>query len=650
MQLRYLTIFLVTLFSLSVNAQKTLFSIDGETYKVDQFRYLYEKNNQDEDKLYSESSINEYLDLFINLKLKVKEAESLGLHEQANFQKELNQYRSQVAETYLVDRSATKELVEEAYQRSKKEIKCAHILVSCAEDAMPVDSTLAYTKAMQLRDRVLNGENFFKLAKQESDDPSAEQNQGRLGFSTVFRFIYEFENGMYNTPIGDISKPIRTKYGYHLIKVIDERPSLGQVNASQLKVNLPVYGKTAMKEDAKEKCDSIHQLITSGVYTFEEATKLFSDDASTSKRGGNLGWLNANKKGKKFDELVFNMKEGEISAPMRIGNGVYIFKLNKKKPIGTFEEMQEELKKKVEKNSRSQLARNVFVQKLKKNYGYKEYADNTKNLHHNFNETLLLGKWVKKKDDKWNRKIFSIDDTPYTLGEFADFVMQTQKKERISQFEAVVKKYFNNFVAEQLIKTEDKNLENKYPEFKRLMQEFYDGILMFELTSKQVFQQSVDDSIGLQTFYLSNKEKYSWDERLQAKKFRCKNAQTAKTARKELKTKDDDLVYEMLNKDGKINIRLVEDKKFEKGDDEIIDAIEWKKGISRVIQHRDKNFYLVKVIKLLEPETKSFEEAKSEAINDFQNKLSNDLVKQLRDKYKVKVEKKALKKLYKKKK
>lgn len=636
-----------TIFIFSINAQKTLFSIDGEPFEVDQFEYLYAKNNQNDPNLYSKASVDEYLDLFINLKLKVKQAELLGLDKTPSFTKELAQYRSQIAQTYLVDRNVTDDLVREAYERSKKEIKCAHILVSCAPDATPADSLLAFKKAKQLRERIIKGEDFFKLAKAESDDPSALQNDGKLGFSTVFRFIYPFETAMYETAIGETSQPVRTKYGYHIIKVIEERPSKGQVNVSQIQINVPIYGKAAMKQDIKAKADSIYNLVKTEKYTFEKAAIEFSDDSATNRRGGNLGWLNAGKRGAKFDDLIFEMNKNDISEPMRIGKAWYIFKLNDKKEIGTYEVMREEIRSKVERNSRSQLAKEVFVDKLKKSYKFKESESLSKPKAAFFNETLLLGKWVKGTNQNWDETLFLAEGKNYTIGQFADFIMQNQEKERISQFEAVVEKYYNNFVAEELTKIEDKNLEDKHPDFARLMQEFYDGILMFELTSQEVFQKSVADTLGQKQFYEANKANYQWKERLVAKKFRCSNPTVAKEARNLLKKQDDDAVYAALNKNGKINIRLVKDAKFEKGDDEIIDAIEWEPGVSRIIEHRDKKFYMVKSSKVLPPMNKSFEEAKSEVINDFQNKLSDDMITELRTKYSVEMNKKVLKKLYK---
>ncbi len=295
------------------------------------------------------------------------------------------------------------------------------------------------------------------------------------------------------------------------------------------------------------------------------------------------------------------------------------------------------------------MARNEFVKKLKKEYKYsKVFSDK---LSSNFNQTLLLGKWFKNNDEqKWNQNLFEANGKFYTLGNFADFIMQTQKKERISEFEAVVNKYYENFVAEELIKIEDQNLEAKYPDFARLMQEFYDGILMFELTSQEVFQKSVTDTLGQKTYYNNNKENYNWTERLQGEKFRCSNPTVAKKARNLLKKKDDHLVYAELNKDGKINIRLLKDGKFEKGEDEIIDAIEWKQGVSRIIEHKDGKFYMVKAKRVLPPMPKTFEEAKSEVINDFQTQLSDNLVAELRKKHSIEVNEKVLKKVYKKRK
>jgi len=647
LSLRCLITALIICSSFTVTAQKTLFTINGDAVSVDDFDYLYTKNNQTDPELYTQKSVDEYLELYINLKLKVKEAEALGIHETEAFKTELKQYRDQVADSYLVDRDVTDELIKEAYERSKKEIKCSHILFALKEAPLPEDTLLAYNTAMAIYKDIISSKiDFTEAAIKHSEDPSVKQNKGDLGYSSVFRFIYPFESAMYQTPVGQVSKPVRTRFGYHLILVFGERPALGQVELAQIVTKIPGYGTDSLKASAKVKIDAAYTALQNG-QSFNAVVKSVSEDKLTNRKNGNLGWVSSGKKGIEFDKTIFNLAPGNYTKPMKIGNSWHIYKVLDKKQTGSFKEMEPGLRRKVEKNSRSQVAQKTFLEKLKTQFEFKEDENSKADVFDKFGEILLLGKWIQNPEEKWMEPLFTTNKKKFTQQDFAEFVSKNQKRSRLTSVDIMINHYYQRFVNESLMALEDTQLEAKHPEFAKLMQEFYDGILMFEYTSQQVFQKSVQDTVGLKAFYNANKGNYNWDIRVDAKKYRCTDLVNAEIIKGKLENNDFDNLFDDINKTGKIKCRILKEAKFEKGDDEIIDAVKWQPGHTEIIKHDSGDYYIVKIIEVLKPEVKSFNEAKTDLVNNYQKELSENMLTNLKSKYKVKINKKVLKSLYK---
>ena len=354
--------------------KEALFTIDSKPYYTDEFLRVYNKN-LDLVKDESQKDLTQYLELFVGYKLKITKANKLGLQNGEAYKNELASYRTQLSKNYLTDSKVTNELVVEGYERSKKEIKAAHILLLVDENAAPADTLAAFNKANEIRDRALKGEDFGQLAAEFSQDPSVKENKGDLGYFSSFRMVYAFESAAFSTPKGAISKPVRTRYGFHLIKVEDVRDNRGEVTVAHIMILNPKEDKPEDKAAAQSKIDDIYQKLQQGE-KFEELAKQFSEDKSSSSRGGVLARFGSGQlSAEEFENTAFALTlENPISAPFQTRFGWHIVKLIEKHALKSFDEMKGELESKVGKDDRSRLITNSLNDKLQKKYAPKREA------------------------------------------------------------------------------------------------------------------------------------------------------------------------------------------------------------------------------------------------------------------------------------
>ncbi|RLD26557.1 MAG: peptidylprolyl isomerase, partial [Bacteroidetes bacterium] len=364
---------LFVLTSLLVNAQKdkTIITINEEPVFKSEFEYVFKKNNEDD--TITRQELDEYMELFINYKLKVQEAEDLGMDTVQSFVKELNGYRNQLAAPYLIDTKVNDELIVEAYDRMKFEIRASHILIKVADDALPEDTLAAYQEALNVRNQINGGSNFEKTARLLSSDPSVKTNSGDLGYFTVFQMVYPFETAAYNTEVGEISMPVRTRFGYHLIKVTDKRPARGEVRVAHIVVLSNDKMKPEQRENAKMKIYEISVKLDNGD-DFALLAKQYSDDKGSAQKGGELPMFGPGKMIAEFENVSYNLENiGDISEPFETQYGWHIVKLLEKRDIGTFEELEPTIKKKLKRDSRGKLSKKAFIAERKKEYNFKEY-------------------------------------------------------------------------------------------------------------------------------------------------------------------------------------------------------------------------------------------------------------------------------------
>ena len=624
------------------NSNRTLLTIGNEEVSVDDFLSIYNKNRAVGEDL-DPKTLDEYVDLFVNFKLKVKEAEALGMDTVPSFIKELAGYRKQLANPYLVDNEAGEQLVVEAYDRLKYEIKASHILITVAADASSSDTLKAYKKITKLRTEIVKGADFAAYAKQYSQDPSAKENAGSLGYFSAMYMVYPFENAAYTTNIGDVSEIVRTRFGYHILKVIDKRLSRGEVRTAHIMVKYPKpSGQNSEAEVAiaQQKANEIYAKLVSENADFDEMAKQYSDDKNNASKGGVLPWFGTNRMVESFENAAFALvNKGDITAPIETPYGWHIIKLVDKKGLGSFEDEKSELKKKIEKDSRAQVKRTSLVNKLKKEYDYKEYKSAVNELKKIVNSDFIAGRWsLEDNSSSLTKTVISIGDKIYTQEIFAAYLMKSVRKMKSKKSSStLVDEVFTTWSEDMVIAFENTNLENKYNEFRLLMQEYRDGILLYELTDTKIWSKAVKDTTGLKEFYAANKQNYMWDTRVDAKIVNCLNENIACKVYNKLRKGKTDLtkLQAKVNKKSSLNMDVKEGV-YLKGDNSDVDQVEWVVGVSDLI-HDNENVKVVYITEVLEPQVKALSEAKGLITSDYQDALEKAWLAELSAKYDVEI-------------
>lgn len=626
--------------SLNLFAQKepAVMEIDGKPVTKSEFLQIYLKNNNDPK--YDKASLDEYMELFKKFKLKVAEAEALGYDTIPKLKKELEGYRKTLATPFLVDNQTNDALVRQAYERSKTEIRASHILIRVDENASPADTLRAYNKIMELKKRIEKGEDFATVAKSKggSEDPSAQQNGGDLGYFTAFQMVYPFEEAAYNTPTGKISNPVRTRFGYHILKVVDQRPARGTIKVAHVMVAVSPSDPAEEIEAAQKKIDEIYQKAIAGE-NFEDLANNFSDDPGSSAKGGVLPVFGSGATTRmvpEFEDAAFALKNvGDISKPIKTNFGFHVIKKLEWNDIGSFESMKKDLQAKVNRDERSKKTQDSFVAKLKKQYKYKDMSK--KELAwfvKNIDTTYMQGGWKAEKLTT-NKPLFSIDGKTYTQKQFASYLEKNFRVGKKMENKDLVTYQYKNWEKSVILDYEESRLEQKYPEFKALMQEYHDGILLYEIMQDKVWNKATRDSTGLKEFYEANKQSYRWDERIDAMVYECYNKEIADEVYKMIQndTINSRHVIEKINKSSELNLR-VRTNKFETAQTPYLKGKGLKKGVNKPYEFEGK-YYVIKVNDIIPAGPKELNEAKGAITSDYQNQLEKDWLAELARKHPI---------------
>lgn len=515
--------------------EKPIISIGKVQVPLREFRYVYNKNNANSADANTEKSVREYLDLYINFKLKVMDAEKDGLDTTNSFKKELEGYRKQLAKPYLTDKSVSQKLVEEAYERMKEEVNASHILIKCDPKADPKDTLAAFKKIMDLRRRVLAGEDFSKLAKENSEDPSAKFNDGKLGYFTAMQMVYPFEDAAYKTAKGSVSNPIRTQFGYHILKVFDRRPSQGQITVAHIMVRanpgMPAEDSLAAR---KKIYDIYDRLKKTG--NFAGLALEFSDHPDSKTKGGILPAFGTGTMVPSFENAAFALKDtGTYSEPFQTPFGWHIVKLINRKKLEPFEDLKSSLESKVSKDSRSELNRSILIAKLRKDNGFTENKGVLAYAISKADSNLTKGKWKYDMADKrLEETLLSIKEKKYTLRDFWKYAEKKQEAGNSKAADYQMKLLFKNYSDECVLEYEESHLNEKYEDYRMLVKEYRDGILLFTLMDQKVWTKALEDTSGLKKFHAANKGKYNWGERAKATIYSCANQRVLDNVRLKL--------------------------------------------------------------------------------------------------------------------
>lgn len=474
-------------YSFSQNKKKELFSINDVPVYSNEFLMNYKKNNvQVVDNL---GDIEGYLKLFVNYKLKVREARDLSLDTFPTYINELQDYKESLFAPYLRDKAVTDKLVDEAYDRMQNEVNASHILVFSKPGSTPKDTLLAFNKLIEARDLINAGKPFSEVAKEFSEDPSVKQNGGNLGYFSVFQMVYSFENAAYSTKINEVSKPFKTKFGYHILKVQDVQKARGEVEVAHIMIN-------HRTNNAKIKIDSIYNLIYEKNENFEDLAKKTSNDRASATNGGKLDKFGYGQMLEDFSKVAFGLKvPNEYSKPFQTQYGWHIVKLLKKHPIGSFEKERASLTRKVKKDGRSELIGKSIITKLEGQY---KIVVNT-----NYLDQFNTNEW-KNNPEKYTKGLLTIESKDYSKEDFIRYLELNKYVDTLKAFE--------NFKEKCIIDYYKENIEMTNPEFSVIFKDFKDGLLLFDLLEKKVWNKS-KDSAGISNYFTKFKEqKYKGKE------------------------------------------------------------------------------------------------------------------------------------------
>lgn len=632
--------FLIILNSSLFAQEKVLIDFGDEKVTASEFKRVYQKNNSGD--MVEKSSVDEYLELYVNFKLKVKEAVDMGYDTSAQFKEELAGYRTQLAQPYLSADGMMESLKKEAYNRLKEEVRASHILIASKPTDSPEDTLAAYNKAKKAKKRLERGEDFESIAMQFSDDPSVKQNKGDLGYFTAFYMVYPFESAAYQTKVGEISEIAKTRFGYHVLKVNDRRPNSGEITVAHILISTdPEISKESNPE---EKIKEIYDMIQNGS-AFEEMAMQYSDDTRSGQKGGILPIFGVGKMVKEFEDVAFSLEEDEqISEPFQTRFGWHIVKRIKKDEMGTYEEIESVIDEKVKKDSRSNLNQKAVISKIKSQYGFTENLKERDDFYKVIDSSYFKGNWELENASNLKSTLFTIGDRKVNQTEFANYIFNTQRGSRAMDIRVLVNDRYNLFREKQLLDYKDQQLESEYPEFKALIQEYHDGILLFNLTDDVVWSKASEDSLGLDKFYNANKENYKWRKRVDAVIYTLRNQDVSKEVQALIKKGlSADSIMKVVNESSQLNLRY-ERKIYEEGDNPLMKEVDWKKGNVKEFS-KDGRVQLVQIVDVLKPGYKKLEEARGLIISDYQEYLQEEWIKKLRAKYSFEVNQEALKSL-----
>jgi peptidyl-prolyl cis-trans isomerase SurA len=611
------------------NSDPTIMTINGKDIKKSEFEYIYNKNKQQQ---VEQKTLEEYLDMFKDYKLKVFEAEANGIDTTAAFISELQGYRNQLAQPYLVDQEADEKLAKEAYARLQENVEVAHILFTIDEENPQKTATKAYEKAMSVKKQIDAGADFTAMAKKYSEDPSVARNNGYLGYIKGFMTVYPFEQAAFTTEVGTVSEPVLSRFGYHLVKVISRRTDPGEVLTAHVMVMLPT-SMTPTEEAAKEaKIREAYSKLQAGA-SFEDVVQEYSEDPGTRETGGKMRWISTGRIVKEYEDVAFSLQVGEISEPFKTQFGWHIVTVLEKRGVKPYAEMQKEIMRRIAREDRAGNGRETLIAKLKEEYNYNFNGEKMSQLKE---LAITLGDGFQNAISADNETLFTLAGKNYKVSDYAEYYA-TNKQVQDLDIEKYLIESVDEYINYEVIAYENSILEDKYPDFRNLYNEYRDGMLLFEISNREVWDKASKDEKGLKKFFKKNKRQYSWSEpRFKGIVVQCSNDSIARVAEARLKELDYEESAKVLNKElntGSERVIKVKRGLFVKGDNEIVDY-----SVFGGKPYFDEVFPVSFAKgRLLKKGPESYTDVKGQVTSDYQQKLEKDWVKSLDKKYKVEI-------------
>lgn len=618
------------------SAQEVLFTVGSQSITTEEFQAVYEKNKGVGAAL-DPKTPEEYLELYINFKLKIAEAYALQRDTATSFKNEFGGYRAQLAKPYLSDQGAENELVQQAYSRMEEEVRAAHIMISLEANALPSDTLKAYKQLLDLRKSILSGKTKFEdAARETSADTWSAKNGGDLGYFTAFNMVYPFESAAYELEVGGLSKPVRSQYGYHLVKLLDRRSASGAVRVRH--IFFASNGKSSLQEKqrAERSANEIHTRLENG----EDFMTLleFSEDRKTKDAMGELPEFGINKMMPAFEEAAFALESpGDYSSPVETSIGWHVIQLIERKPLPSFEDLKSELKKKVKRDTRSRVGASRFMKRLKSEFDFsidERWLGRTMNLVDK--NAFGTGVWEIPSLSR-DRVIATFADEKIYQSEVLKFWSKNQRQDDKAVRVEFLRVLFNMYANDRMMALEDSQLESKHADFRNLVREYKEGILLFDLTQEAVWNKAAQDSAGIATHYELIKEQYRWEDRIRATYWVTGDEKLAKKIAKWTTKGKSEKVAELLKNEDALSV-AVQNGTYERGDNSVVEAL-WQQeaGVFDPVALENGSFGVVQIDEFIASAPKELNEIKGLVIASYQDELEKQWVTDLKSKFEVNV-------------
>ncbi|WP_299128473.1 peptidylprolyl isomerase [uncultured Winogradskyella sp.] len=629
-------LFLTSNVSFAQIKDQVLLKVDGEPVMTSEFIRVYNKN-LDLVKDESQKDIDSYLTLFTEYQLKLKEAKRLKLDQDAKYQREFLRYKKQLTQNYLSENKVTEALVAEAYERSSYDINASHILVRL--DATAKDTLSAYNRVLALKKRVEN--EGFDEVKQDAHNGKTVFLED-LGYFSAFKMVYDFESAAFNTPVNEFSKPFRTQFGYHVVFVKNKRKSRGTLTAAHIMISLQQKDSLL---DPERRINDIYQKLQQGE-SFESLAKQFSDDKSSAKNGGQLAPFKSGQLSSvEFEDMAFSLKkDNAISKPFKTAYGWHIVKRIGLEPLKSFEEIKPTLESRVKRDSRSKLINNAMVEELKQRYSIVHTKEAKAYFESILNDDFFKRSWKFPDDFTKDKIIVAINNNNYRYSDFARHLLNAQRSYTNKQMSlaSVVNREYNRFFEKVILRYREDNLELENKDFADILKEYRDGLLLFDLMEKEVWNKASKDSLGLEAYYNKNKSKYQWDDRVKVLIATTADKSIAKKLIRSLKNnRSEETMSAKFNNEETQNV-IFTSGTYNLNDPKLPTNLELKAGVSKVYNHNDA-FHVLDIKSIYPAGPKTLEEARGNVINDYQLVIETNWLKALQQRFNVEVNDKALK-------
>ncbi|QSS97581.1 peptidylprolyl isomerase [Psychroflexus sp. ALD_RP9] len=639
-----IVVFLVVIqlsFAQNYSSDDVLFTIENKVFTAADFIENYKKNLDivvDE----SQKDVDHYLDLYIDYQLKLRAAEDLGIDTSQSFLKEYKRYYKQLADNYIANGDVTEAMLKETFNRIKTEVRAKHILIKI-EGNQPQDTLKAYNKALAIAEQVKKGANFSSLAKKHSADPSAKLNGGDMGWFNAFKMVYPFESAAYNLKLGEVSQPVKTRFGYHIIQKTGERESRGKIKVSHIMITPKPNDSTF---SAEQRINEIYKLTKTE--DFSDLAKQYSADQNTAKIGGELpyfavGGLNDDN----FEDTAFALAQvGDISKPVKTKFGWHIIKLLDVKPLEPYEAQKEDVRRQVKTSSRAKLINKKIAANLKQRYNPKFSRNHFMLISDEISGLIENNKFrvdSVSNIDLLKSVFLKIQDESYSYKDYFKYLELNQRtyKNQNSPIE-VISASKEDYLYDKLIKFHRSNLVNINPEFAKSIKTFKEGILLFEVMEQQIWEPVTKDSITQKTFYESHKDEFFSKASIQAKLFSTTKKSVLKDVRKayiKFKNQSKDSIFTP-HQDNVI----IETDKFTKESTKLPKVFFNRNGVTKIKKHNN-TFLFIDILSKSPSRQLTFKEVRGKVISQLQKLKENKWLNELRNRYKISIKTNILNKI-----